>query len=198
MPHYFDKQQTSEFKREEISAVIRSEKYDFNSGSGVFSIKQVDNGTKLLADKSLIHEDWDVLDLGCGYGVIGVVIANEFPSCKIVMSDINTRAIVLTKENVSKYELKNVKILQGDLFEKLKTKKFDTILCNPPYVAGRKLTFDIIEESKHHLKKNGILQIVFRHQKGGKVVMKKMQEVFGNCKDVAKKSGYRIYVSALV
>lgn len=196
MSHYFDKKQTSVLKREEISAVIRSAKYDFISGSGTFSIRAVDAGTKLIANKAMIQDDWDVLDLGCGYGVIGIVIANEFPNTNVIMSDINSRAVLLASENIEKYNLKNIKAIQSDLFKKMKEKKFDTIVCNPPYAAGRQLTFDMITQSKEHLKQNGLLQMVFRHQKGGKAVMEKMNEIFGNVKDIAKKSGYRIYVSA--
>jgi len=198
MPHYFDENQDSELRLREIKQVLRGEQYTFLSGSGVFSGREVDKGTKLLANKSFVQDGWDVLDLGCGYGVVGIVIAKEFPECKVTLTDINKRAIILTKMNIEQYELKNCTVKSGDMYKPVKDKKFDTIIVNPPYVAGRKVVFEMLTQAKDHLKKNGLLQVVFRHQKGGKAVMKKMEEIFGNVKDTAKQSGYRIYVSALV
>jgi 16S rRNA (guanine1207-N2)-methyltransferase len=72
---------------------------------------------------------------------------------------------------------------------------FDTILLNPPQTAGKKLCFELIEESKAHLKKDGLLQLVARHNKGGKDLSKKMLEVFGNVEPTAKEAGFRVYVS---
>ncbi len=192
MSHYYDSDQNSKFFKEEITALIREHDFTFVTGSGVFSVKKVDKGTLLLSDKCIIEDKWDVLDLGCGYGVIGIVVASLFPKCKVTMLDVNKRAILLAKENSN--DLDNVIVIRSDLFEKIKG-KFNTILVNPPYVAGRNISFQIIEKSKKHLKKEGLLQIVFRHQKGGKVIMDKMKEVFGNVEVIAKKSGYRIYVS---
>jgi len=75
--------------------------------------------------------------------------------------------------------------------------KFDVILLNPPQTAGRKLCFRMIEESRKYLKKGGSLQLVARHNKGGRVLSEKMEEVFGNLETIARKGGYRVYVSRL-
>ncbi len=194
-PHYYDEQQTSNPREYRVDAMLRGKEYSFFSASGIFSMKQVDKGTALLVDGCIIEDGWDVLDLGCGYGAVGIVIADNFSGCNVYMTDVNKRAITLSKKNIEKYNLKHCKVIKGSLFKPVKDKKFDTILVNPPYVAGRKLIFEMIEQSKEYLNEKGLLQVVFRHQKGGKVVMKKMKDVFGNVKDIAKKSGYRIYVS---
>ncbi|MCK5139036.1 MAG: extracellular solute-binding protein [Thermodesulfovibrionia bacterium] len=73
--------------------------------------------------------------------------------------------------------------------------KFNTILVNPPQTAGKEICFQIIDNAKNHLKERGLLQLVARHNKGGSVLEKRMNQVFGNVEQVAKGSGYRIYVS---
>ena len=113
-----------------------------------------------------------------------------------VVSDVNLRAIGLAIKNVKRNNIKNAEVLESDLFENIKD-KFSTILCNPPQTAGKKVCFDIIEQSKDHLLKNGLLQIVARHNKGGKMLSEKMEEVFGNVEVLGIKSGYRVYYSKL-
>jgi len=96
--------------------------------------------------------------------------------------------------NVKAHKLDNVEVIVSDKFKKIEG-KFDTILVNPPQTAGKQLCFEMIEKSKEFLKKTGTLQLVARHNKGGKTLSLKMQEVFGNVKDIAKKSGYRVYLT---
>ena len=137
-----------------------------------------------------------ILDFGCGYGAVGISIAKQYKPGLVVMSDINQRAIKLAGMNAKAYGLKNVSIISSGCFENIdKKQRFDTILLNPPQSAGRKLCDRMIEESRHYLKKTGFLQVVARHNKGGKEFEKKMKGVFGNCKTIAKSAGYRVYVS---
>ncbi|MEA3430429.1 MAG: methyltransferase [Nanoarchaeota archaeon] len=194
--HYYKEHQTSELRLNKIKTILRNREFEFYTGSGVFGIRKIDKGSELLINKCIIKDSWNVLDLGCGYGPVGITIKTIFPDTDITMTDINKRAIKLTKMNM-KLNKVTAKIKRGDLYEKLKEQKFDTILVNPPFKAGRKLCLQIIEDSKQHLKDKGLLQLVAVHNKGGKMLRKKMLEVFGNVKDLAKKSGYRIYVSEL-
>ena len=96
--------------------------------------------------------------------------------------------------NIKQNNIQNIKTKQSDLYDNI-PEKFDTIITNPPQSAGKQVCFEIIKQAKLHLKKGGLLQLVARHNKGGKELEKKMKEVFNNVKDIAKKSGYRIYVS---
>lgn len=193
MEHYYSETPESELKIKKIKARLRNKIFEFYTGSGVFSIKTVDKGSELLINECIIKENSEILDLGCGYGPIGIAIAKTTNS-KVTMTDINKRAVKLTKMNL-KLNDAQAEVKQGDLYKPLKEKKYDTILTNPPYSAGRELCYQIIEEAKEHLKNNGTLQLVAKHQKGGKMLSQKMQEVFGNVKDIAKGSGYRIYLS---
>lgn len=190
--HYFSEKPTSEFKLKTITETIRGKKYAFNTAPGVFSATKIDFGTKLLAEKMRVGENDRALDLGCGIGVIGRVTAT-LTNNKVVLTDINQRACKLAKTNTK--ELGNTKVVQGDKFQAVADEKFDAILLNPPQTAGKKLCFEMIEEAKEHLNPEGTLQLVARHNKGGKTLSEKMQQVFGNLETIAKQGGYRVYLS---
>ena len=193
MEHYYSEEPTSELKIKKISQNISGAKLEFYTSSGVFSKDKIDTGTLALAENMIIGKNSKVLDVGCGIGVLGIAAAKFF-NANVVMTDINKRAVMLAKKNA---ELNNVKaeIYQGNLYEKIKDNDFDAVVSNPPNTAGKELCFRLIEESKNYLKQDGSLQIVARHNKGGKTLSKKMEEVFGNVKVIAKKSGYFVYMS---
>ena len=192
--HYYSEKQTSSLRITEVEINLKENNLKFSTGSGVFSIGKIDRGTRLLIEKCIIKPDWEILDLGCGYGPIGISIAKAFPSTSVLMADINQRAIKLSRINIKSNSIQNIKTRQSDLYNNI-TEKFDTIITNPPQSAGKQVCFEIIKQAKLHLKKGGLFQLVTRHNKGGKELEKKMKEIFNNVKDTAKKSGYRIYVS---
>ena len=167
MEHYYSEEQKSALNIKKISQKIRGINFDFYTSSGVFSKDKVDKGTLVLAENFIIKKNSKVLDVGCGIGVLGIAAAKLFDA-NAVMTDMNKRAVMLANKNV---ELNNVKseIQQGNLYEKTKDYDFDVIISNPPQTAGKELCFQLIEESKKYLKQNGNLQIVARHNKGGKM-----------------------------
>ncbi len=193
MEHYFTKSPKSELKVSKITAVLKNKEIQFYTASGLFSAEKVDKGSKLLINKSEIKDSDKILDLGCGCGIIGLSLKLSFPKIKITFSDINERAIQTTKDNLRLHNAK-AEVIQSDGFENIK-EKFDVILLNPPQTAGKQVCFKLIEDSKNHLEEKGTLQLVARHNKGGKELSKKMLEVFKNVKEIAKSSGYRIYLS---
>ena len=193
MEHYFSKEQKSTFKIHKINATTFGNSLEFNSSSGVFSKDKPDFGSLVLINGSTIKDGQKILDMGCGYGLVGVSIAKQFPKCSIVMSDINKRAVRLAKMNVKLNKVK-AKVIESDLYSKIDD-KFDSVICNPPQKAGKEICFRMISEAKEHLAEGGLLQIVARHNKGGKALSEKMKEVFGNVAEKLKKSGYRVYVS---
>jgi len=192
MPHYFDEQQEGPFKPFLLNIKFREEHYKVYSASGVFSLKRLDKGTETLLTYCALPEKGAVLDLGCGYGVVGLILQKLHPELTFTCSDVNERALKLTRMNKKQVGV-NVYVKKSNLFEKLTT--FDCILTNPPYVAGRKVLFSLIEQAKEHLNPNGTLQLVARHQKGGKMLEKKMLAVFGNVDVLGKKAGFRVYKS---
>jgi len=192
--HYYSEKQTSILRIKEIEVKLKENNLKFNTGSGVFSIGRIDKGTELLIKECIVKPDWRVLDLGCGWGVIGITIAKAFPTTFVLMTDINERAVKLSRMNVKLNNVENVIVKKSNLYDKVR-EKFDTILTNPPQLAGKKICFEIIEKAKNYLKKDGLFQLVARHNKGGKALERKMNEVFGNVKEIGKKGGYRIYIS---
>jgi len=193
MPHYYSKKQTSDLNLREINIRIGNIFFQLFSGSGIFSKKKLDKGTEILLKNLIVKNNWKVLDLGCGMGVVGIYVKKVFPKTNVVMSDVNKRAVYLTKKNAKLNNL-NVDAICSDGFEKIE-ESFDAILLNPPQVAGKEVCFKLIENSFEHLNKSGLLELVARHNKGGKTLSEKMNSTFGNVKEIVKSSGYRVYIS---
>ena len=192
--HYFSKKPKGKLKLKKLNIFLRGIDIEIYFSSGTFSSEWLDFGTKVLIENMIIKNKDNILDLGCGNGVVGVIAAH-LTKGKVYLTDINERACEVAELNSKK--LKNIKVLCGNLYETVKGKKFDVILLNPPQTAGKKLCLEMIEEAKNHLKKNGSLQLVARHNKGGKVLSEKMREVFSNLDTLVKQGGYRVYISRL-
>lgn len=194
--HYFTKRPKSKFIIKKINTIIRGVGLAFFTGSGVFSKDKIDFGTLLLVNNCIIEKNWLVLDLGCGYGSVGITIAKVILNSKVTLIDINERSVMLSRKN-AKLNGVDVEVIQGDSYDAVKERKFNTILLNPPQTAGKEICMQMIEKAKDHLFPKGLFQLVARHNKGGKQFEKKMKEVFGNVKTIVKKGGYRVYVSEL-
>ena len=192
--HYYTEKPQSKLRIYEIEVSARGQSLKLFTASGIFSYRKLDKGTELLINKSIIHPKWKILDLGCGYGAVGITLKKAFPTIDAVFSDVNERAVGITRKNLKKLKIKG-EAVKSNVFDNIKDKDFDAILLNPPQTAGKKICFKMIEDSIGHLKKEGLLQVVARHNKGGKELSRKMEEVFGNVRGIAKKAGYRIYLS---
>lgn len=193
MEHYYSEKQKSFLKIKRIRQKIKGYEFEFYTSSGVFSKKKIDLGTTILAENMAVKPNSNVLDIGCGIGIVGIVAAKLFKA-NVAMSDINKRAISLAKKNIKLNDI-NAEIYQGYLYKNVPQKKFDVIISNPPQNAGKEVCFNLIEQSKSYLETGGNLQLVVRHNKGGKTLSEKMKEVFGNIRVIAKKSGYWVYMS---
>ena len=192
--HYFSRKPSTYRKRIVLSDIVRGVPVELVTEPGVFSPKRIDPGTKLLIETIEIPEKGTVLDLGCGYGVIGIIIAKINPNLKIYMVDINPRAIELAKLNVKINRVQDrTIILQGNLYEPVKNKKFNLIVSNPPISAGQKIVEKIVREARNHLIYGGVIEIVLK--KGVSNIIKIMKEVYGNAEIVARKSGYKVLKS---
>ena len=193
MAHYFDNDSKIESKKREISIDLNGEKYSFISDNGVFSKGEVDYGSiallKVLLTKNI---NGRVLDVGCGYGTIGLILAKNFHQTECTLVDINLRACALACENAKRWKLNNVQIFESNIFEKVEG-DFDFIITNPPIRAGKKVIYAIFEQSFHHLKQNGSLFIVIRKSHGAESAQRFISSVFDNCTLLKRDKGFYIY-----
>jgi len=197
MAHYFDEIPTTPSDPKSIEARFHGIDFVFASDSDVFSKKQVDFGTKLLLDTAILDlhtrciKKGRLLDLGCGYGVIGITMKRVFPAMDVVMADINQRALALTQENAKTNHSPFVHIIPSDGWENLEG-GFDVVMTNPPVRAGKKTVFAFYDGAFEHLLPGGFLYVVLQKKQGSPSSFTHMQELFGNCELLAKEAGYWI------
>lgn len=199
--HYFSELPDSKLRVYSVSESLRRHLYIFKTLSGVFSHSKIDLGTKILIENMQIPvEKSMMLDLGCGYGPIGLVLAYESPDSTIYMIDINKRAIWCAKENVKiniQVDKKRIKVLSGNYFDALKNKelKFSSIYINPPIRQGREDFLSLIEECFNFLDVNGFLELVIRKKLGAEFVLKYLIDTYKDksIRIICKKSGYWVF-----
>ncbi|KMK90923.1 class I SAM-dependent methyltransferase [Rossellomorea marisflavi] len=194
--HYYSQNPEVGSDPQHFTFDLRGRSFRFKTDHGVFSKKEVDFGSRVLIDAfELPGVDGPVLDVGCGYGPIGLSLAKEFPERTIHMIDVNERALSLASENAAANGVGNVEIYQSDRFEQVEEKKFSAILTNPPIRAGKETVHAIFTESAEHLAENGELWVVIQKKQGAPSAMEKMEELFSNVEVVVKKKGYYILKS---
>jgi 16S rRNA (guanine1207-N2)-methyltransferase len=193
--HYFSRKPSVEPRYGVIQVSLRGRFFEFLTSSGVFSKRRIDLGTRLLAKSMVLPESGNVLDMGCGYGVVGVVAAALHPRVCVFLVDVNERAVQLARENAKRNRVDNLVLRSGFLYEPVDDVQFDAILSNPPVSAGMKVVLPIIEQAPLHLVDDGILELVVRSKIGGKRLAMVMEETFGNIEVLARGSGYRVLLS---
>ncbi|MFE8703820.1 class I SAM-dependent methyltransferase [Cytobacillus sp. FJAT-54145] len=191
--HYYSREQKVESNPTYWDFTLRSNKLRFKTDSGVFSKNEVDFGSRLLIESFTLPEvQGDILDVGCGYGPIGLSIAKENSDRQVHMIDVNERAINLAKENAQLNNISNVSIYESDRFEKVSQRSFAAILTNPPIRAGKKIVHDILEQSYEYLVEGGELWVVIQKKQGAPSAIDKLTEIYGEVETVEKKKGYFI------
>ena len=182
---------------------LRRHLYLFKTVTGVFSFKKLDLGTKVFIKHMSIPEKENILlDLGCGYGAIGIVLARSSLQSTVYLTDINNRALWCARENV-KYNLSEssgkVIVLQGNYFEPFKNKsiKFDGIYMNPPLRKGRREFLTLCKQIPLHLNSKGLFQFVIKKKMGAEYVHnylnKHLSELFEKIEVTFKRSGYWVF-----
>ena len=176
MSYYFDKNTDVESKEVTTKAEIGGRLYTFKTDNNVFSKKGLDFGTRTLLEsidfKSI---SGDVLDFGCGYGPIGIIIKSN-TDANVDMIDVNLRALNLARSNASINKV-DVNIFESDIYSNV-DKKYDYIITNPPIRVGKKILYEILIKAKEHLKENGHLIFVINKDQGAKSAMKDMDKYY--------------------
>lgn len=168
----------------------------FITDNGVFSKNTVDYGSRVLLNALATTElTGAILDVGCGYGPIGLALAKKAPSVTVDMVDVNELALELAQKNAVQNEIENVNIFASSIYENVTKTDYQLIVTNPPIRAGKAVVHEILEAAKEHLAVGGKLVAVLQKKQGAPSAKKKMVAVFGNCEVILKDKGYFILQS---
>jgi 16S rRNA (guanine1207-N2)-methyltransferase len=193
--HYFAERPKSAPQLGLIRTYLRERPFEFLTSTGVFSKHRVDLGTRLLIESMILPKKGRLLDIGCGYGPVGIAAAAFNPRLRVTMVDINSRAVRLAKRNVERNCISNAEVKRGRLYEPVKGQTFNCILSNPPVSAGLETVKEIICNGPEFMARNAWLQMVFKSKAGGKRLQMVFKEAFGNVEVLARQSGYRVLMS---
>ena len=196
MSHYFQDDPNLEHVIHTYSFELLGRKYTLNSDSGVFSKDSLDDGSKLLLETiAKIDLGNNILDLGCGIGPIGLVLASLDSNRHVTLSDVNPRSLACCKLNAKSLGVENqVEVVESDVYENIHT-SFTTIVTNPPIRAGKKVTYAIYKGSVSHLDEGGSLILVIRKQQGAESCKRYLETLFPRVETLASKKGYKILIA---
>ena len=191
--HYYTNKPQTESKPRHWTFTLLGFDFKFETDAGVFSKSEVDFGSRVLIDAFEMPEvEGDVLDIGCGYGPIGLSIAKANPDRFIHMMDVNTRAIALAQKNAQVNGVQNVRIFESDGLAAAADVKAAAILTNPPIRAGKETIFKFYDQSHNVLVENGELWVVIQKKQGAPSTVAHLEEKFSEVDVVEKKKGYWI------
>ncbi len=192
MSHYFDNPPPDHAVRE-FAIAIRGHELRFVTDRGVFSRQHIDPGTLLLAQTMQIAPADAVLDLGCGYGALGIVAARLAPQGRVHLVDRNPRAVELATQNLALNAITNAAVHLGEGTAPVSGVAFDVVVMNPPIRAGREVVLALMREAHAVLRPGGRLYFVARTKQGAQTLAARCAEVFGKCAETEKQSGYRVH-----
>ena len=200
MGQYFDYNPNLKSNIKEIKYDFLGNKLVFNTNNGVFSKDRVDFGTNVLLNnlpdfKGTKH----ILDMGCGYGIIGIGLAKGYKETVVDMVDVNKSAVDLVKENAKINHVNNINVYLSSLYEYYENEGinylYDAIISNPPIRAGKEIVHGIAINGYSKLVKNGSIFFVIQKKQGAESLIKKLNEVYGNAEIITKQNGYYILKS---
>ncbi len=191
MTHYFKNDESIKSNPKVIAFSLNNTAYKFNTDNGIFSKDSLDRGTEVLLQFIKIEQHHKkALDLGCGYGVVGVYLQKEH-NIDVDMIDVNKRALELAKSNLS---LNGVvgNVFESDGLDSV-TEKYDLIITNPPIRAGKEVIYRFFEDSYKYLEENGDLFVVVNKKHGALSAFKKLESIFKEVSLEGRKKGFHVY-----
>ncbi len=193
---YFAPRPSVRSERRERRFLYRGELLSFVVDRGVFASRDLDPGTALLIEHLGVRPADRVLDVGCGWGAVGIAAAKVDPAVRVVLTDVNHRALRLARENIARNGIHNAETRLGSLFDPVGSERFDLIATNPPYRAGRPLVLDLLREAPAHLTPDGRFLMVGKGSQGVRFYQQWLTEHWpGPVTVVARRSGYRVLVA---
>lgn len=189
MGHYFTNEKLPS-QINKTNAFVLGNNFTFLTDNGVFSKDGLDFGSRLLLETIPLEEvGGKILDMGCGYGVFGIVLS-KVVSADIDMVDVNLRALHLAERNIKENKVTNVNVFESDIYKNVNS-KYTSIITNPPIRAGKKVVYDIVMGAKDHLEKDGKLFIVIRKEQGAKSLIFDLEKQY-NVEVLTRKKGFYI------
>jgi 16S rRNA (guanine1207-N2)-methyltransferase len=189
--HYYTAKPQSEERKGLIQTRLRGKPFEFVTAASVFSKRRIDIGTRLLIESMILPTQGSILDVGCGYGAVGITAAALNPKLQVTITDVNMRAVHLAQENIERNHIANAEVRWGFLYEPVEDSTFDVVLSNPPVSAGMDTVKAIITEAPKVMAAGATLQMVVRSKIAGNLP-KVFGGTFGNCGVLARESGYRV------
>ena len=187
--HYYTRVPQSESKPVGCEYTYRGIPLSFRTDAGVFSKGEVDTGTRLLLEALPEEMAGDILDLGCGWGVIGIAVKRKWPETRVMMADVNTRALELSREN-AKLNRAGVTCVESDGMAALAGKTFDAVITNPPIRAGKQVIYKMFADAAKSLNPGGALYLVIRKQQGAESAVKYLQTICRSVEKLDKSGGF--------
>ena len=185
--HYYTENPNSAHDEWQVDVRALGNDLRFTTDAGVFSRDGLDRGTEVLLN-ALPEPHGRVLDLGCGWGAVGVALGKKYPGLEIVMTDINARAVDLARRNLAQNGVRAT-VVQGDGFEAV-TGSFDLIITNPPIRAGKAVIYGLFDRARDFLAPGGSLYVVIRKQQGAPSALKHLKEAYGDAEIVDREAGF--------
>lgn len=196
MPQYFDNDENLAHEDRAYSFTILGKGFTIRSDAGVFSKDGLDDGSRLLLE-TIAKTDLgtEILDLGCGIGPLGIVLAKFDPNRLVTMTDVNRRALDRAKENAKANGVETqVSIIESDIYSNIDA-SFHSIVTNPPIRAGKKVTYAMYAGAIDHLYEGGRLVLVIRKQQGAASCQRYLETLFPHVEVVAQHKGFRILIA---
>ena len=187
--HYYTRVPQSESRPESCEYTYRGIPLTFRTDAGVFSKGEVDTDTRLLLEALPEEMRGDILDLGCGWGVIGIAVARKWPETRVTMADVNTRALDLSREN-AKQNRADVSCIESGGMAALAGRTFDAVITNPPIRAGKQVIYRMFADAAKSLNPGGALYLVIRKQQGAESAIKYLQTIFGSVEKLDRSGGF--------
>ena len=190
MGHYFINDDNLKSEIKVFSVCLFDKTFKFKTDNGVFSKEKLDFGTRLLLENIPIKDlSGDVLDLGCGYGVVSIILS-KFTDASFDAVDVNRRALHLFEMNIKLNKVNNIKLFESDCYGSIdKNKKYDYIITNPPIRAGKEIVYKMLRGARDYLKERGELYFVMRKDHGAKTAIRDISDIY-DCEIIAKEKGF--------
>ncbi|MCH3904728.1 MAG: class I SAM-dependent methyltransferase [Lactobacillus sp.] len=194
---YYAKQPTAAHDRQQVNFAWAGVNLNLTTDAGVFSKHRVDYGSIVLIKQASLLTNLpagNVLDLGCGYGPIGLFAAKHWPERKVDLTDVNERALALAKHNQTANGIKNAHVFASNIYEQIGD-TYALILTNPPIRAGKEVVSKILADAKQHLLPGGQILCVIQKKQGEPSAKRLLTQTFGNCQILKRDKGYYVLQS---